>query len=206
MGHRSGDSGKKVIKRMGRTTTPTRLALLIVVFTLFGTAFAQTLAVVGTRITTVPPGLKVEFTVDGQTYKTPVTLLWPAGTKHTLHSYTGSSESTGYPGIGGTVGGDTRWQFNGSWITNRGTCPDPCIVTADPDITEVSGSFTVSYLIKVVFAVCGSDSPGTVLVNGLPFTCSGSLYAPIGPLALQASPNPTPYRLGSPSTFLRSYT
>src|SRR5882672_1643623 len=117
MGHRSGDSGKKVIKRMGRTTTtPTRLALLIVVFTLFGTAFAQTPAVVGTRITTIPPGLKVEFTVDGQTYKTPVTLLWPAGSEHTLHSYTGSNGTTGDPGTG-PVGGDTKWTFNNSWIT-----------------------------------------------------------------------------------------
>src|SRR5882762_8793163 len=104
MGHRSGDSGKKVIKRMGRTTTPTRLALLIVVFTLFGTAFAQQPAVVGTRITTVPPGLNVEVSVDGQTYKTPITLLWPAGSKHTLHTYSGSSATTGDPG-GGNVGG-----------------------------------------------------------------------------------------------------
>ena len=192
---------------MGRTTTtPTRLGLLIVVFTLFGTAFAQTPAVVGTRITTVPPGLKVEFTVDGQTYKTPVTLLWPAGSKHTLHSYTGSSETTGDPGPSGTVGGDTRWQFNGSWITNRGTCADPCIVTADPDITEVAGSFAVSYLVKVVFAVCGSDSPGTVIVNSLLFTCSGSLYAPSGPLTLQASPNPTPDGLGSPWIFVGWYS
>src|SRR6266850_7049402 len=143
MGLRSGDSGKKVIKRMGRTTTtPTRLALLIVVFTLFGTAYAQQPAVVGTRITTLPPGLKVEFTVDGQTYKTPVTLLWPAGSKHTLHTYSGTSASTGDPGAGPVGGGDTQWVFQSSWITNKGTCADPCIVTADPDISEIAGSFS----------------------------------------------------------------
>jgi uncharacterized protein (TIGR03437 family) len=188
----SSDAGKKVIKHMGRTNTTKRITLApwLVVFTLAGTAFAQQSAVVSTRIATTPPGLKVEVVVDGQTYKTPVTLLWPAGSRHTLHTYSGTSLTTGDP-VGGEVGGgDTKWVFNGSWITNKGTCADPCIVTADPDITEVAASFTVTYLIRVVFATCGSDSPGTVTVNGNIFTCSGSFYAPAGALTLQATPSP----------------
>src|SRR5258706_15179654 len=116
---RNSDSGKG-IKSMGRTTTKRiTLAALIVVFSLVGTAFAQQSTVVSTRIGTTPPGLNAEIVVDGQVYKAPVTLLWPAGSKHTLHTYTGTSQTTGEPGGADVVFADTRWGFSGSWITNK---------------------------------------------------------------------------------------
>src|SRR5260370_17415010 len=72
---------------MGRSTTTTtkRITLLLWLagFTLAGTAFAQS-TIVSTRIVTVPNG--IEVIVDGQTYLTPITLLWPQGSAHTLHA------------------------------------------------------------------------------------------------------------------------
>src|SRR6476620_9458087 len=122
MEYRRRDSGK-VIKNMGRTTTTKRitLAVLIVVFSLVGTAFGQQPGVVSTRIGTTPPGIHVEVSIDGQTYVTPVTLLWPVGSRHTLHTYD-QTDTTG----------NTKWQSSG-FTTNKGQCPDLCILTADPD-------------------------------------------------------------------------
>src|SRR5262245_11281141 len=80
------DSGNKVTKDMGWTTAKRiTLAPWLVVFTLVGIAFAQDTKVVSTRIGTTPVGLRVQVIVDGQIYVTPVTLLWPAGSRHTLH-------------------------------------------------------------------------------------------------------------------------
>src|SRR5437667_9281357 len=159
MERRSRDSGRKVINSMGRTTTTSRItiAIWIVVFSLFGTAFAQQPVVVSTRIGTAPPGLRVEVSVDGQTYVTPVTLLWPATSKHTICLYDQLD-----------VTGNTKWRLAGS-----GSCG---IFTAVKDLPEITLSVNVSYLIKVVFAVCVSDSPGPVFA----FTCTGSFYAPAG--------------------------
>jgi len=72
--------------------------------------------------------------------------------------------------VGGTAGGatDGNSTAHGSRTEN---CADPCTVTADPDITEVAGSFTVSYLVKVVlrFAAPIRRARHCEL---LPFTCS----------------------------------
>jgi len=130
-------------KAHGKDYYPTRLALLIVVFTLFGTAFfAQTPAVVGTRITTVPPGLNVEFTVDGQTYKTPVTLLWPPAASILCIPTRDRQRPPGTPGwwtAGGAPDGNST--AHGSRQRNLRR---PLHCHGDPDITEVAGSFTVS--------------------------------------------------------------
>src|SRR5260221_6496004 len=79
---------RKVIKRMGRSTTTKliTLSLPLVVFALAGTALAQTPTVVSTRIVTTPSGLKIE--VDGQIVTTPLGYLWPAGSRHTIRAFT----------------------------------------------------------------------------------------------------------------------
>src|SRR5439155_17436692 len=101
MERRSSDSGRKVIKSMGRTTTKRiTLAAGLVVLTL-GTAFAQQPTVVATHISTVPP-LRVEVSIDGQTYVTPLTLLWPTASKHTLCIYDQFD-----------ITGDTKWGLSG---------------------------------------------------------------------------------------------
>ena len=177
---------------MGRTTTTKRFALLLwlVVFTLYGTAFAQQ---VSTRIVTQPNGIQV--VVDGQTYVTPITLLWPTGSTHTLKAFDQQPQ-----------GAFTAYLFSG-WSSNKGAItpanskdPTVVIVTADPSITEIDANYATAYKVTVSFFNCPGFSdpgnpcpanmtPGTVLVNGLRFTQSGSLFA-TGVLLLQAIPNP----------------
>src|SRR5207244_1888117 len=101
--------------------------------------------------------------------------------------------------------GHTQYQ-TGGFTTNRGACADPCTLTADPDITEANLQISVTYLVRVVFATCGSDSPGTVIVGGSIFTCSGSFYASTGTLSLQATPSPLTDGTGSPWIFVGWYS
>lgn len=201
---RSDESGRKVIKAMGRTTTKgITLVCALVVFALCGTAFAQQ-TIVSTRIVSVPSGLQVD--IDGQTHVTPVTFLWPEGSRHTLHSFTQ---------VG--TGSNTRYVFGG-WSANRPllTASDPLIVTANRDVTEFTATFSAQFLIRVVYFDCsgyapaGEDcpqsvSPGTVIVGGNKFTQSGSFYTGAGTLALQATPSPAAVGQDSPWIFVGWY-
>ena len=179
---------------MGRSTTTKRITLLLWLagFTLAGTALAQS-TIVSTRIVTVPNGIQV--IVDGQTYLTPITLLWPQGSSHTLHAFDQQP-----------AGSFTQYLFGG-WNSNRGPIlpastldPTTIIVTADPGITEIDVNYATAYLVQVSYFTCTgySDpakpcpsnlSPGTVIANGFTFTQSGSFFA-TGTLQLQAIPNP----------------
>ena len=180
---------------MGRPTTTKRIALLLclVAFTRLGTALAQQTTIVSTRIVTVPNGIQVA--VDGQTYTSPITLLWPQGSSHTLHGFNQQP-----PGL------NTQFVFSG-WTTNRGALgasnsidPSTITVTADPSITEIDANYATAYLVHVSYFTCTGFSdpgtpcpanltPGTVTVNGVTLTQSGSLYAS-GTLTLQAIPSP----------------
>jgi uncharacterized protein (TIGR03437 family) len=180
---------------MGRPTTTKRIALFssLVAFTLLGTAFAQQPTIVSTRIVTVPNGIQV--VVDGQTLTTPITLLWPQGSAHTLHAFKQQP-----PGL------NTQFLFS-NWTSNLGaiapsisTDPTTVVVTADPAITEIDANYATGYLLQVIYFNCAgySDpmnpcppnlSPGTVIVGGIPFTQSTSLYV-TGTVNLQATPNP----------------
>jgi uncharacterized protein (TIGR03437 family) len=193
MERRNSHSGKKVIKTMGRPITTKRITLFssLVVFTL--TAFAQQPTIVSTRIVTVPNGIQVA--VDGQTYKTPITLLWPQGSSHTLHGFDQQP-----PGL------NTRFQFS-NWTSNRGVIapsnamdPSTVVVTADPSITEIDANYATAYQVQVSYFNCPgySDpmnpcpanlSPGTVIVGGVTLTQSASIYT-AGMVSLQATPNP----------------
>ena len=172
-------------------------------FSLFGQAFAQT--VVSTRVVTVPNGLYVN--VDGQTYQTPLTFLWPEGSRHTLYTY----DQT-------TTLGLEQYQF-GNWVTNKNPIisddPTTVIVTANRDITDITANFTVAYLIRVVYFDCTgykdpgqpcpqNVTPGQVIVNGFSFLESGSLYAS-GTLTLQATPSPSAVGEDSPWIFVGWY-
>src|ERR1700722_16203384 len=75
---------------MGRTTTAKRITLApwLAGFVFLGTAWAQpsvTGAVSSVRLETVPAGL--QLVVDGLTYNTPATLLWPQFSNHTIHTF-----------------------------------------------------------------------------------------------------------------------
>ena len=164
---------------MGRPTTTKRITLLLclVAFTRLGTALAQQTTIVSTRIVTVPNGIQVA--VDGQTYTTPITLLWPQGSSHTLHGFNQQP-----PGL------YTQFVFS-NWTTNRGPVspsnsndPSTVVVTADPAITEIDANYATGYLVQVSYFNCAGYSdpnspcpanltPGTVTVNGITFTQSG---------------------------------
>jgi uncharacterized protein (TIGR03437 family) len=181
---------------MRRLTTTKRITLFssLVGFTLLGTALAQQPTIVSTRIVTVPNGIQV--VVDGQTYTTPITLLWPQGSLHTLHGFNQQP-----PGL------NTQFQFSG-WSSNRGPLtpsnsmdPTTIAVTADPAISEIDANYATAYLVQVSYFNCPGYSdpgkpcpanltPGTVVVGGVPFTQSGSLYATAGTLTLYATPSP----------------
>jgi uncharacterized protein (TIGR03437 family) len=139
----------------------------------------------------------VQVNVDGQTLITPVTLIWPAGSRHTLVGFDQAD-----------LTGNLKWSFGG-FTSNRGAITSTeagAIVTADPDITSITMLVTVNYLVRVVFATCGSDSPGKVIVGGAIFTCSGTVFAPAGSLSLQATPSPTGAGEESPWIFVGWYS
>jgi uncharacterized protein (TIGR03437 family) len=167
---------------MGRTTTTKRITLFLglVAFSLFGTAFAQTSATVNTRIGTSPAGLRVQVIVDGQTYYTPQAFSWQAGSQHTLIAFNSELND---------VTGTTQYTVTG-FTTSIGPCPSPCVLTVHPSITDVTMQVAVSYMVRVNFAACGSESPGRVTVGGSSLTCSGFFYVAAGPVGLTATPNP----------------
>ena len=206
---RSSHSGKKVIKSMGTYTTTKLIALFprLVVFALFGTAFAQTPTVVSTRIVTVPNGLQVE--VDGQVVTTPLSYLWPAGSRHTIHAFDQI-----------TPDGAVLSKFLAFATPTNGlitATPGTLIVSADKNVPEIDVQYTNSFLVRVVYFDCGpgySDpdrpcpqnlSPGTVNVGGTVFTQSGFFYG-AGLLTLQATPSPAAVGEDSPWIFVGWYS
>ncbi len=172
-------------------------------FSLCG-AFAQTN--VSTRIVTQPNGLYVQ--VDGQTYQTPLTFLWPEGSRHVLQAYDQETHL-----------GLERYLFS-NWTTNKGSIvsedPKIVIVTANRDITQIDANFTTAYLIRIIYFDCTgykddplqpcpeNVTPGKVIVNGNVFTESGSFYGS-GSLTLQATPSPSVVGNDSPWIFAGWY-
>src|SRR5262249_10241691 len=137
-----------------------------------------------TRITPVPAD--AEYTVDGQTYRTPSSAVWPAGSKHTLNV----PNPIQYPSIG------TKYVFR-TWDFAGGVLPyNPLIVSAGASFPEYRALFDVLYGLAVSFYPCADSvncpgSPGTVYVNGAPYNGSGNAYLAANSVAvLQAFPNP----------------
>lgn len=113
------------------------------------------------RISTSPEG--AWFGVDGVFYNHPVTVIWPAGSKHTITAVTP-------PPAGFNVQYSfSQWEANGTVLPKIG---DTVVVTADPSIKEIRGTFTRSYGLTIGFFDCGDAAPnnckgpGTIFVNG----------------------------------------
>ena len=151
------------------------------------------------------------FYVDGQTYASAASFLWPQGSKHTLDILPVQSAAT-YK---------AQFAFTG-WTDSTGilTGSSPIqIVTADPGISWYKASVTLQYAVTLNFYTCpaGSgncNSPGTVLVNNTPYTENTDVYLNAGSkVTLQAVPNPgyvfTGWLAGignSSQAFLNSFT
>ena len=162
-----------------------------------------------TSVYTNPAG--AIFYVDGQSYESAATFLWPQGSKHTL-SITPIQQASSYK---------ARYAFTG-WTDSTGvlTGGNPVVViTADPGIGWYSASLTLQYAISLNFNVCAPgqsvcSGPGTVLVNNVPYTVNADVYLNAGSkVTLQAIPNPgyvfTGWLagVGTPSqAFLSSFT
>jgi uncharacterized protein (TIGR03437 family) len=134
-----------------------------------------------TRIVPVPDG--GYYTVDGQPYQHATSFIWPKGSKHTLQA-----PNLSFP-VYNTQYSFQNWewaggQFNGSTVS----------VTADPAITQYTVNFLVQYAVSLVFYNCSSSQcqpPGTVYLNGAPYTSDQLVYVDAGSaVVLQAIPNP----------------
>ncbi len=140
-----------------------------------------------TRVFTEPAG--AQFYVDGQLQTGPATFLWPAGSKHVLAidplQYVNPLK--------------TRFKFVG-WTdsSNLLNIASPTVVvTADAGITYIKANLTLEHAVSLIFYACpGTDatlcnSPGTIYVNGTPYTLNADIYLSAGgTVTLQAFPNP----------------
>lgn len=166
-----------------------KFALIVAPLLLAAALPAQTVSSV--QIYTNPTGLT--FQVDGQIYTQPVTLLWPQGSKHSILA--ASIQYAGTPPA----------QYNlGQVSTNIGPILNLSNVTADPSITYIEISYTVSYLVSLNYFNCGTaqicsqicpnssgcPGPGYVLMNGTTYTQNAQIYVGAGSqLTVEAHPN-----------------
>src|SRR2546422_2786294 len=170
-----------------------RLKSCLVLFLFLNALFAAgalraATTVSSTSVSNEPPGAR--FDVDGQTYSSSNSFLWPAGSKHTI-SIPVSQQPTS---------AKTRYNFNG-WTDSTGSSTvsgNQLTITADPAITYYRAKVTVQHAVSLNFFSCASadlsvcgGSPGTIYVNNAPFTVNAEVYLDAGSAVnLRAAPNP----------------
>ncbi len=139
-----------------------------------------------TSVYTDPAG--TIFYVDGQSYTSAATFLWPQGSKHTL-SIVPVQQASSYK---------AQYVFTG-WTDSTGilTGANPVVVvTADPGVTWFKASLTLQYAVSLNFYTCPAgesvcSGPGSVFVNNVPYTVNTDVYVNAGStVTLQAVPNP----------------
>lgn len=156
-------------------------------FAIFGLLFAAPAGAqsIGTAVTvrTIPNSLY--FYVDGVQYSANFAAVWPVGSQHTLWIQATTQDAVLYK----TIYGFTGWQdANGTLAGN------PITITADPAIPEYDALFSTQYAISLNFYTCTTppcQGPGTVFVNGAPYTSNTDIYMGAGSSAtLTAAANP----------------
>ncbi|HKE23722.1 MAG TPA: hypothetical protein VKB88_15260 [Bryobacteraceae bacterium] len=129
-------------------------------------AAGQTLNTV-TRVDSNPSG--AYFFVDGVSYYGETNATWPAYSSHTLSVPSGGPQTLGQLNVQAVFSG---WKWTGG-----GASGSPQItVVADPNITEYTANFSVSYAVTVD---CGSASGG-VFANGGQVACGTQAFFPQG--------------------------
>jgi uncharacterized protein (TIGR03437 family) len=126
-------------------------AVLAVLLTL---PSARSQSASGVHIYTTFPG--ASFSVDGQNFLGSADLIWPAGSKHTVTSY---SQQFSTPG--------TQLVYKG-WVTNLNPATQPSVmqpITADPGLKWIQLVFETWYGIIIDLADCG-DTTRTCSVAG----------------------------------------
>ena len=144
------------------------------------------------RIYAVPEGGL--FSVDGVVYNRPVTVAWPAGTKHILVGISNPNNVF-----------DAQYSFK-EWTANSvALAGNPVTVTADPKMVEFKASFEIRYALTIAFFECPEcgtpkcaidpslpqcHSPGKIYVDGTPVTSDFKGFFGAGStVTLIASPN-----------------
>src|SRR5581483_6740793 len=164
-----------------------------------------------TTISTVPPGAR--FIVDGQVYQQAATFNWPSGSRHVLVFVTDPPlpGQTTANNIQTSQDGSTTYAFGG-WSDNAGLIQpvaDPVqTITANPAITTLKATLTVSYRILLNFfsssdptlpATCGAPGaipsgqfrPGIIFINSQCYWSSAPVFVPAnGKVTLNAFPYP----------------
>jgi uncharacterized protein (TIGR03437 family) len=155
---------------------------------------------------TVPSG--VAFSVDGVTYVSTQTFLWPQDSKHVIQfQFSQTATGTTLP-YQLSLDTQTEYFFNG-WVATGTTIPSgvsAVTVTAEPSLTSVIATLSVQYQVTVNFpagsATGCSGAPGnpsatgTGLQNGIVYfngnciAASTTLFLPAGPVTLVQFPYP----------------
>lgn len=189
-----------------------RLSLLAIL--LFGGLCAQAQSLSTITISTVPNGAK--FMVDGQLYISAATLVWPAGSVHTLVFVTDPAQpgQTSPQTVQTSPDGSTVYAFSG-WTDNAGLLqPSSAAVqtiTANPAITTLTATLSVAYRVSLNFfnangtnggspgPTCGAPgaipagffAPGVININGTCYWSSATVYLPANSnVVLNAFPYP----------------
>lgn len=159
--------------------------LLLLVLVLLGACASSVNAQISSvNIYTVPKG--AGFYVDEQFYTSAVSLLWPAGSKHSIRT-TPSQSGISYK---------TLYTYTGA-KTNLGVPSALTSISADPGLTYVELDYTLSYAVDLSYfpcaqgdAACQQQSPGTVIMNGTAFLSDIEQYYPAGStVTLEAYPS-----------------
>jgi uncharacterized protein (TIGR03437 family) len=125
------------------------------------------------------------FSVDGQTYQSSMSAVWPSGSKHILLV----SQPTQFEGRSQFV--FESWEFGGVSIAGN-----PIVITADPNIPEYDAVFNGEYDLSLSFYPCADPvscqySPGTIQVGGTPYSSDQDIWESAGSsVTLYAFPNP----------------
>ncbi len=187
-----------------------RLSLLVLLVLTGVSLRAQTFSTM--TIQTVPSG--PTFYVDGQSYHSAATFVWPTGSKHIVSFLLDPVQAGQTTSVQTASDGSAQYLFNG-WIDNAALLvpsPDPVqTVTADPRITTLTAKLGVNYRVLINFfnsgnpangvspPVCGSPGPnpsgqtfpGVVFVGSTCYWSTVNLYLPSGSVArLNAIPYP----------------
>ncbi len=209
---------------------PNLLRLLSGCLLLCGAIAAQNTSISSIRISTAPEGGR--FYVDGLPYVAAQVFLWPQGSKHIVQFPTEANLNGASTGC--QVSQNLQYQYCfSSWSDSSGaltasTAPDQTI-TASPSVTWLQASLNVTYRVHLRFfdgpavtgAACGSapgNTPQDVLRPGLLYVagvCAGAntdIWAPAGPVSLNAFPYPgfvfTGWNINGQQldSYLKSYT
>jgi uncharacterized protein (TIGR03437 family) len=137
------------------------------------------------RIHTSPGGL--QFYVDGVSYRGPVSMFWPVGSKHVLEvppdiEQVGTKMQYSFQG----------WQWSGGMVPPAGATK--VTITAGPPMTDIVAQYSVQYALSLNYFVCYADQPcnpnGTIYVNGTPYNGNQDIYfGPNSQVTLIAVPN-----------------